>query len=127
MPCICGRGISGSLILHTKAIAAQSGVLTQQLKDLTNTVTVNTRMEVVSKAKFVYKVPKIHVRSPSNEWRIGTVVGLKAGEIKVHYDNYRDQFDEWLPVTSERIKAGGCVEYGWSILKITGGDFCKLY
>ena len=42
--------------------------------------------------------------SPSGSWRECTVVEDRPGEVKVHYDGFDSQHDEWIGTDSPRLR-----------------------
>ncbi|KAI1318914.1 hypothetical protein EDD11_005548 [Mortierella claussenii] len=47
----------------------------------------------------------VKVLSIDGKWYFGTMVGLDHGKIKVHFDGWGSEWDEWLPSDSKRLKA----------------------
>eukprot|EP01083_Nonionella_stella_P047407 126856_1 len=39
----------------------------------------------------------------TESWHICTIVDCKEDSVKIHYDGYDDQFEEWLPISSKRV------------------------
>ncbi|KAI8339815.1 hypothetical protein BD560DRAFT_412468 [Blakeslea trispora] len=43
-------------------------------------------------------------------WERGTLIEMKTGKVKVHYDGWADIYDEWIMVGSRRIRIASSVE-----------------
>jgi hypothetical protein len=51
---------------------------------------------------------KVRVLSPTSNWRTCTVLALSASQgVRVHYDGYAAQYDEWIGRGSARLDTGG--------------------
>ena len=48
----------------------------------------------------------IQVLSPTQQWRAASICNINEDtkEVKIHYETFDEQFDEWIPISSARIK-----------------------
>lgn len=59
---------------------------------------------VTKKAAKVLKVgSRVSVLSRTGKWRTCVIIETRADEVYVHYEGYRDKYDEWVPQNSDRI------------------------
>ncbi|KAI8997788.1 hypothetical protein BDB01DRAFT_714441 [Pilobolus umbonatus] len=54
---------------------------------------------------FHQAVEVLNIRSGKNKfWERGVLVAMKPGQVRVHFDGWTDQYDEWIMVGSRRIR-----------------------
>ena len=47
----------------------------------------------------------LDVKDSVGKWEAATVVGLSETQVQAHYIDWSDQYDEWLPLDSDRVAA----------------------
>ncbi|KAI9501531.1 hypothetical protein BX070DRAFT_37661 [Coemansia spiralis] len=47
---------------------------------------------------------KVRIRDRSKQWQECMIVDFKHGNIRICYDGFSDEYNQWIPVNSDRIK-----------------------
>ena len=42
-----------------------------------------------------------------SRWYPATVIGLRGGEVRIHYKNFASRYDEWIPTHSDGLAEPG--------------------
>jgi hypothetical protein len=65
---------------------------------------------------------RLEVLSPSEKWRVCTVVGLKTKDLQIHYEGFARTFAgavEWIPRNSRRFNQTGVSQVNLGLLDVT--------